>query len=282
MPDQTEPALTRRFLLYVPAYNCADKVVPLLQEIPEKYWSLADILVIDNCSSDGTADQVVAANAAGAFPRPVHVIQPTENLDYAGSQKLAYKLALRSPSVQWVIMLHGDGQYATDLLSLLEPYYESDYDIVQGYRSKKVFGSKEETPWTTYSVIKVLNAFESWVLGVPLWEWHSGFVMYATSFLRQIDLNRITRARHIDGHLLFAASAIGGKVKAVPIWKRYRDYPGYHMPGRVLYTFTVFRLIARWRWQKTLGKHRGSVTAESPILELDAYSALYPPTNVGT
>ena len=202
----------------------------------------------------------------------MQVIQPPHNVGYAGSQKLAFKLALQAPAVEWVIMLHGDGQYPPALLDEVAPHFDEPWDVVQGYRSKKAFGTKEETPRSTYAVIKTLDAIESGILGFPIYEWHSGFVMYATSFLRQIDLDRLTKSRHIDGHLLFAAHSIGAKIKRLPIWKRYRKFPGFVGWERIDYVLNVLRLTLRFRLQKWLGRARKSVVLEGRKNSPPAYS----------
>ena len=131
MNDQPTISFSRKILIYVPAYKCAGVIVSVLNEIPQSFWDRADLLVIDNCSPDGTAESAATAVAQGDLPAHVQVVQPPENLDYAGSQKLAYKLALQSPSVEWVIMLHGDGQYPPALLNELEPHFDPGFGVVQ-------------------------------------------------------------------------------------------------------------------------------------------------------
>ena len=273
MNDKSTVSFSRKILIYLPAYKCAGAIVTVLKEIPQSFWDRADVLVIDNCSPDGTAQTVAEAVAQGDLPANVQVVQPDSNVDYAGSQKLAYKLALQSPAVEWVVMLHGDGQYPPALLNELEPHFDPGFGVVQGIRSKKHFGVKEETPWPTYAIIKSLNSLESGLLGFPLYEWHSGFVMYTTAFLRQVAIDRLTSTRHIDGNLLFAAESLGVKVKCVPIWKRYDDFPGFVGWERIHYVLSVFRLMTHWRLLKWLGLGRRHVASESrtnqpPIYEV--------------
>ncbi len=276
MNDQSPVSFSREILIYLPTYNCAGVIVSVLNEIPKHFWDEADLLVIDNCSSDGTAEAVVEAVANGDVPANVQVVQPPSNVDYAGSQKLAYKLALQSPAVKWVIMLHGDGQYAPALLEEIKPHIGGKHGVVQGYRCKKTFPDTEETPGPTYAVIKILGEIESRLLGFPFYEWHSGFVMYATDFLRQVDLDRLTPTRHIDGHLLFAAEALGTSVLPVPIWKRYHDYPGFFGWERLGYVVSVVRLMALFRILKWMGRGRANVALVNRELSRAEYSVCSP------
>lgn len=250
----------RRVLVYIPVYNCADKIVSVLDEIPPEVWAVADFMVVDNCSTDDTARLVLEADRSGKYPRRVHLIQPPRNLGYAGSQKLAYKIAVRSPSVEKVIMLHGDGQYSPELLKLFVPLLDSTYGVVYGFRDRRAFPSHEETPRGSYMTIKVMSAVESYLTGVRRKEWHTGFVMYGREFLSRVDLDNLTSTPHIDGNLLFVSGLLDESVLAVPIWKRYRGYKSFAGLRRPKYLFDVFSLIVRFR----LNNRRFVRTAETP------------------
>lgn len=244
-------ALSRELLIYIPAYNCADHVVRVLDEIPDSIWQLAEVLIVDNCSTDVTVQNIQRERGRARWPSPVHLIQPESNLGYAGSQKLAYSIALNSPAVKRIIMLHGDGQYPPELLEEYLPYLDSDHGVVYGYRDKSVYPDKEETPVGTYRIIKILSALESFVTGHRRKEWHTGFVMYSREFLSQVDLAGLTDTYHIDGHLQFVAGELGQQVKAIPIWKRYKGYEPLKGLKRFTYIYHVLRLLLVFRMQKT-------------------------------
>lgn len=48
--------------------------MPIIDEIPAELRGQIDILVVDNCSLDGTLTNGVKANAEGRWPRPVEVV----------------------------------------------------------------------------------------------------------------------------------------------------------------------------------------------------------------
>jgi glycosyltransferase involved in cell wall biosynthesis len=242
-----EISLSNRLLIYIPAYNCARYLVSVLDEIPASFWDIADILIIDNCSTDGTVESVQKARLENRWPKPVHLIQPEKNLGYSGSQKLAYSIALESPATKRVIMLHGDGQYPPKLLNEFSPYLNSDFGLIYGYRDKSEYPQKEETPTGTYRVIKTLSAIESLVTGHIRKEWHTGFVMYSREFLERVDLDGLTDTYHIDGHLQFVSGELGIQVKAIPIWKRYKDYDQLKGLNRLTYIFHVLWLMVQFR-----------------------------------
>ena len=226
--------LSRQLLIYIPAFNCADYIVGGLDEIPEILWGIADILVIDNCSTDRTVEQLQQARAEKRWPGRIHLVQPKSNLGYSGSQKLAYRIALDSPNIQNVIMLHGDGQYPPELLNKFVPFVGSEYGLVYGFRDKSSYPEKEETPLLTYWTIKFLGSIES-------------FVMYSREFLSNINFSVLTDTYHIDGHIQFIAGELKEKIIAVPIWKRYKNYEQLKGLNRLTYIFHVLGLMVKFR-----------------------------------
>ena len=239
--------LNSGLLIYIPAFNCADYIVGVIDEIPKCFWQIADILIIDNCSRDDTVERLQQARSDKRWPAPIHLIQPDINLGYAGSQKLAYKIALDSPSVQHVIMLHGDGQYPPELLTEFLPYIDTEHGVVYGFRDKSGYRGKEETPQITYWIIKLLSYFESLVTGFKREEWHNGFVMYSRKFLSKVNLSALTDTYHIDGHMQFVSAELGEHVSAIPIWKRYKNYQQLKGLNRLTYIFHVLGLMVMFR-----------------------------------
>ncbi|MBI4306879.1 MAG: hypothetical protein HY678_11225, partial [Chloroflexi bacterium] len=45
---------SKPLLVYVPAFNCATVIDSVIKGIPAAVWDVADCLVVDNCSTDGT------------------------------------------------------------------------------------------------------------------------------------------------------------------------------------------------------------------------------------
>jgi glycosyltransferase involved in cell wall biosynthesis len=247
--NQHEVTLSKSLLIYIPAYNCGKYIVSVLDEIPSHFWDIADILVVDNCSTDDTLANIQKARSENRWPNPIQVVQPENNLGYSGSQKLAYSIALNSQVTQKVIMLHGDGQYPPELLDVFTPYLDSEHGLVYGFRDKSAFPYIEETPAGTYRIIKALSALESFVTKHSRKEWHTGFVMYSREFLGQLDFEALTDTYHIDGHIQFASGEFGTDVKAISIWKRYKNYEQLKGLNRITYIFHVLRLMVQFRIQ---------------------------------
>ena len=244
------PRFERDVVIYIPAYNCAATIVETIRSIPLDLAARADVLIIDNNSTDQTAEFVISARNKGLLPRSLQLIRTSKNVGYAGSQKLAFSLVRRSAAVRWVIMLHGDGQYPSELLSKFVPLMESEFSLVYGYRSKLSYWRLEGTPFPTWAVIKLLGALETAVTGYVRKEWHSGFNMYSVEFLRKLPLSEMTDTSHIDGQISFLAGALGEPVHAIPIYKRYKGFNSFGGVGRVKYVFHVLRLMFEFRLKR--------------------------------
>jgi glycosyltransferase involved in cell wall biosynthesis len=100
-------------LIIVPAYNEEGAVGDVVREI-QGVMPGVPVLVIDDCSVDGTA---AVARAAGA-----HVLSVPHHLGLGGCVQAGYKLAFEL-GYQYVIRLDGDGQhdprYIPDILEAL-------------------------------------------------------------------------------------------------------------------------------------------------------------------
>ena len=112
---------------------------------------------------------------------------------------------------------------------------------------------------------------ESLVTGYPIQEWHTGFIMYSTDFLKMVNFDAVTDTYHIDGHLLFASGSMERTVMGVPIYKRYRDYRQLGALARVIYVLQVLRLVSGFRH----GQQDLRNTTGKPYKSLARYNLLH-------
>lgn len=264
---------TKKILIYIPCYNCGENLKKTVQRIPNDLLREIDILVVDNCSKDNSVSQLVDFLENQQTGYSAWIVRPDENLGYAGSQKLAYHLATKHAAIEWVLMLHGDGQYPAELVPTFLGKRDKEYASVYGYRSKSHFPEEEETPFSTNFIIKALSTIESFITGYRRKEWHSGFVMYNVGFLRQLNLNNLTTTPHIDGELMFLAGALKNQALGIPIYKRYKSLTAFEGWGRIKYVFQVIGLMFLFRARKTrLLKRILEPTGKN---EISNYSILY-------
>src|SRR6266545_1328150 len=104
----------------VVAYNAASTLAAVLDRLPGGFRArVADVLVCDDASSDATYD--VGLEYQRHCDLPLTVIRHPRNLGYGGNQKAGYRWAIEH-GLDIVVMLHGDGQYAPEMLpQMVEP-----------------------------------------------------------------------------------------------------------------------------------------------------------------
>ncbi|MBI3008442.1 MAG: glycosyltransferase family 2 protein [Candidatus Omnitrophica bacterium] len=114
-----------KFLIIIPAYNEAENIPSLIEEI-RGYFPTENILIVDDGSSDRTRDAARVSN--------VKVITLPFNLGYGDALQTGYKYALRN-GYDFVVQMDGDGQHDPAYISsLLDTVRKGDADIVLGSR----------------------------------------------------------------------------------------------------------------------------------------------------
>src|SRR3954468_11034487 len=114
----------------VVAYNAETTLVDVLDRIPPDVRArLAEVLVQDDHSTDATF-AVATDYLQSGTELPLTVLRHSSNLGYGGNQKAGYTYAINHG---WdvVVLLHGDGQYAPEVMAdLVAPIVSGDADAV--------------------------------------------------------------------------------------------------------------------------------------------------------
>ena len=100
--------------VFIVAFEAEQFIESVLDRIPPQLRDLfAEIYVFDDSSSDRTVERAQAAG--GRLGSNVTVFRTPFNRGYGGNQKLGYLHAIRQ-GYDYVVLLHGDGQYAPEYL----------------------------------------------------------------------------------------------------------------------------------------------------------------------
>lgn len=114
-----------RILIIIPAYNEEGNILNTLEDL-EKESLQADILVINDCSSDETL-RILAENEKNYVNLPV-------NLGIGGAVQTGYLYA-RQNDYDIAIQFDGDGQHRADCLErLVQPLLDGEADMTVGSR----------------------------------------------------------------------------------------------------------------------------------------------------
>ena len=79
--------------------------------------NVEEVAVFDDASQDATFELAVGLKAMRDLPK-LHILHHEKNLGYGGNQKAGYRYFI-DKGFDIVVLLHGDGQYAPEILSHL-------------------------------------------------------------------------------------------------------------------------------------------------------------------
>lgn len=127
--------LPGKYLVIIPAYNEAENIGGVLDELREQVpW--VDVLVINDGSRDQTA-QIARRHGAKVITHPY-------NLRYGGALQTGFKYALRY-DYDYVIQFDGDGQHdPQNIFEMTRAMAETKADIVIGSR---FLNKQKHTNW---------------------------------------------------------------------------------------------------------------------------------------
>jgi glycosyltransferase involved in cell wall biosynthesis len=113
-------------LVIIPCYNEQEAIGPLLEELLQFVDNLFQIVVINDCSTDKTAEIVAKY--------PVHLFNLPVNLGIGGAMQTGFKFALER-NFDLAIQLDGDGQHPpSEIYKLLEAYLVNPSNVIIGSR----------------------------------------------------------------------------------------------------------------------------------------------------
>ncbi|MGE4231732.1 MAG: glycosyltransferase [Bacteriovoracia bacterium] len=243
--------MAKRVLIFVVAYNAENHIRgKVLDRLPSEVFNHPDfhILIIDDCSKDRTAE-LAAQHVVEKGYDNVSVLRNAVNQGYGGNQKLGYRYAVEN-GFDLVIMLHGDGQYAPELvLEFVKSWQEKDADVVLGSRMmNKTSARKGGMPLYKWFGNQILTFFQNQLVDSKLTEFHTGYRAYSTRFLRSVPFELNTDVFHFDTEILLQAFAKNSKVVEFPIPTHYGDEI-CHVNG-MQYAWDVIKACIKFRSQK--------------------------------
>jgi glycosyltransferase involved in cell wall biosynthesis/ubiquinone/menaquinone biosynthesis C-methylase UbiE len=217
-------ASTPRIGILVVAYNAATTLTATLDRIPEDFrGKIAEVIVLDDASHDDTFESGKGWAERADTPKTL-VIRHTKNLGYGGNQKVAYALAIER-GLDIVVLLHGDGQYAPELLpEMVAPLVRGEADAVFGSRMM-IKGAAKNGGMPFYKRVgnRILTRVENRMLGTGLTEFHSGYRAYSVRALQEIPFEHNTDDFDFDTQIIIQLVHAGKRIVEIPIPTYYGD-----------------------------------------------------------
>src|SRR3954452_13833137 len=213
-----------RIGILVVAYNAESTLRGVLQRIPPDIMNkVEEIFVFDDASQDRTTE-VGESLKARVGEDKLSVYRNPVNLMYGGNQRRGYQYAIER-GLDIVVLLHGDGQYAPEVMqSLLTPLELGQADMVMGSRMLMPGAARRgNMPLYKYVGNKILTTVQNWLAGTSFSEFHSGYRAYSVHALRTIDLDELTTNWHFDTQIILEFLKHKYRVTEVPIPTYYGD-----------------------------------------------------------
>jgi 2-polyprenyl-3-methyl-5-hydroxy-6-metoxy-1,4-benzoquinol methylase len=237
----------KRIGILIVTYNAITTLPKVLKRITPNVWNnVEEIAVFDDASQDATFELAVGLKTLRSLAK-LQVLKQERNLGYGGNQKAGYRYFM-DRGFDIVVLLHGDGQYAPEILShLYHPIAAGDADAVFGSRMMKTYGGplKGGMPLYKYAGNRILSALENRALGMNLTEFHSGYRAYNLHALRNIDFSHMTDDFHFDTEIIIKLHHQHYTIKEVPIPTYYGAELCY-VDG-LKYARDVVRSVRRYR-----------------------------------
>jgi glycosyltransferase involved in cell wall biosynthesis/ubiquinone/menaquinone biosynthesis C-methylase UbiE len=239
----------KRIGILVVAYNAVSTLAQVLDRIPREFVPrISEILVGDDHSRDSTY-LVGLGYQQQSTELPLTVVRHPRNLGYGGNQKAGYRWAIES-DLDVVVLLHGDGQYAPEILpKIVEPLEVDKCDAVLGSRMMEPGAARlGGMPLYKYVGNRILTRFENAVTGMDLTEWHSGYRAYSVDALRNIPFEQNSDGFDFDTQIILQLLESGQRIEEIPIPTYYGDEICY-VDG-IKYAKDVSRQMLRYRAHK--------------------------------
>ena len=210
-----------KVLFVIPAYNEEGNIKKVLDEIKQDV-SYADIVVINDCSSDNTGN-IVRDNG-------VCCIDGIFNLKYAWAVQTGLKYAYQN-NYDYVIQFDADGQHiAKEAIKLLEEMDRSNVDIVIG--SRYLVDTGYPSPFFRRLGTKIFEILIKIFCKVKIADSLSGF-----QCLNKRVIERYAKMggypEFPDANLIIEMLMDGYSIKEIPVKMRLRE-DGVSMHGGII------------------------------------------------
>jgi glycosyltransferase involved in cell wall biosynthesis len=216
------------FSLVIPAYNEADRIGQTLAEAMAYLRGASadsEVIVVDDGSTDSTAD-VVRAAAADFTEIEMRLLERQPNSG-KGAAVRAGLLAATRP-----VALFSDADLSTPIdeaPKLLEPIFAGELDVAFGSRAldRRLIGDRQV--WHREQAGRVFNLAVRTMTALPFWDTQCGFKAFRLAPLQPI----LTAARSdgfgFDVELLYLAHRANLRMREIPVRWNHHEGSKVHM-----------------------------------------------------
>jgi glycosyltransferase involved in cell wall biosynthesis len=224
-----------RVAIIIPALNEAGNIRRLVHEIPRDVAASVEVIVVDNGSTDGTADE---ARAAGARV----VSESRQGYGYACAAGIE---TVEAADV--IVFLDGDGSFdPMDLPCLLAPISEKRADMVLGTRMAAQIETGAMPPHQLFGN-RLMSRLMRWLYGLHVTDL-GPYRAVRLSLLRSLDMREMTFGWPTE--MMVKAVRRNAHIVEVPVryrkrWSGKSKVSGT-LRGTVLAAYYIFGTVLRY------------------------------------
>lgn len=221
-------------VIVIAAYNEADGLPDVMESLPTEVCGLTtDVIVVDDGSSDGTAESLAGTRA--------YVARCPVNRGQGAALRLGYRLA-REHGARYIITTDADGQYdVADMPTVLQPILEGVADFVTGSR---ILGRQETLDNVRRVGVHVFAWLATILTGQRLTDTSFGLRAMRAEVTGAVTLNQ---PQYQSSELLLSAISDGFRVMEVPATMHLRS-AGTSKKGRNLVYGTRYAKVMTTTW----------------------------------
>jgi glycosyltransferase involved in cell wall biosynthesis len=219
------PTVTVLVATYNEAPVISSVVRSALQAVPS-----SEVLVVDDGSTDGTAETAAAAGA--------RILQIAAN----GGKGSALRRGLTEAQGEVIVLIDGDGQDDPAEIPRLLQALRPDVDLVVGSRFIGHFEPGAITPVNRFGN-RFLTAVINLLFSTALTDTQAGFKAFRADLLQRIELR--ARRFDIEVDLLLGVLRAGGRILEIPVRRAPRTHGESRLNSLLDGTRILRRIVAR-------------------------------------
>ena len=209
------------FSLIIPAYNEAQRIGDTLVQTLSYLRATSpgsELIVVDDGSSDGTAEVVRSAFAISGGIE-CRLIQHSPNRGKGAAVRDGLRAATRP------IALFSDADLSTPIdeaSKLVEPIHAGQVDVTFGSRAldRRLIGTRQS--WGREQGGRIFNLLVRVSTGLPFWDTQCGFKAFRLEAFRHVLEQARSDGFGFDVELLYLANAAGLRMREIPVrWNHH-------------------------------------------------------------